>query len=92
VILEDDAFRCLLSLGEFSNATTENVIKVFEDAESYAMSFNGASLPLTVTGIPSSMRTSVIRRDLPGILGFTWIQKISNTPTSEEVILRQMKR
>ena len=39
--VEDDASRCLLALGEFSNATTENVIKVFEEAESYARSFNG---------------------------------------------------
>ncbi len=39
--IEDDASRCLLSPGEFSNATTENVIKVFEDTESYARLFNG---------------------------------------------------
>ena len=42
--VEDDAFRCLLALGEFSNATTENRIKGFEEAESYARSFNGRIL------------------------------------------------
>ena len=41
IAVEDDASRYLLSLGEFSNATTENVIKVFEDAGSHARSFNG---------------------------------------------------
>ena len=52
VILEYDASRCLLSLGEFSNATTENVIKVFEEAESYARSFNGCILAVSSEGHP----------------------------------------
>jgi hypothetical protein len=41
IAFEDDASRKILSIGEFNNSTTDNVLEVLKIAEQEAMEVNG---------------------------------------------------